>query len=95
MATSRKPEVSTRGSRLLKVWLFEHEMSQMQLSRIIGCTQRTIGSFVNEQYVPNLVTAIALEDVTGIPPRAWLLGAAGERAMAPMALRALQARKAS
>lgn len=65
------PEMSP-GQRLK--WVREQALrvTQQQLADKVGVARANLAMWETDQYRPSLENAVALEALTGIPPRAWL-----------------------
>lgn len=65
---------------LLDQWIKAHGVSQLKLSRLIGCMPKTVEYWCKGQTMPDLVSAYFIEKVTegGVPATSWLGTAIGK-----------------
>jgi len=68
----------TRGGFLFKAWRLRNGHTQFTACRALGLTYNKVNRWENSHTFPSLPLAVAIENLTGIPPRAWLEPLAGE-----------------
>lgn len=63
----------TWGARALRSWLDANGLSKRALSSQLGKSNPYVSMLCSGQQTPHLSVAVQIEDLTGIPPRAWVL----------------------
>src|SRR5262245_48858721 len=64
-------DMPTDGPSRLELWLVRSRYTQVEAARLIGITPSQFNQLVQGTRRPGLTTAHAVEDITGIPTRAW------------------------
>ena len=61
----------TEGQRLLRRYLEDNGLTQRLLSRKVKRSEPTVSLWMSGVNLPDIGSAVALEDATGVPIRAW------------------------
>jgi transcriptional regulator with XRE-family HTH domain len=61
-----------RGSRLIKEWREAKGLTQPQFGRLIGASAAGVCDWENGR-APKVITALRIEQVTGVPVGAWAI----------------------
>lgn len=72
---SRPKPNACRGHVLLGQWLIRAKLTQAEAADYIGISRVSFNQTVNFLTLPTLISAIRIEDVTGIGVRNWLIPA--------------------
>lgn len=68
----------------LKVWLEKKGVTQTGMAKMLGCQDRMVKLWANNQALPGLIYAFKIERVTkgGVPAASWLGTPLGQKAWA-------------
>jgi transcriptional regulator with XRE-family HTH domain len=72
------------GPEQLKDWMRRRGFNQADAARYFGFDQPTMTRIVNGTYRPGLLTAIKIEELAGIPAKAWVDASALESEPEPV-----------
>jgi transcriptional regulator with XRE-family HTH domain len=61
------------AAEMLRDWLAREERSQRWLAERVGATQTSVSAWAAGHRPPSLGAALDIEEITGIPARAWLM----------------------
>lgn len=63
-----------RGAALLRDWLASQRMTVAGFARVLGVTDESLHHYFAGRRVPNLKSALAIQDATGgsVPASSWL-----------------------
>lgn len=61
----------TEGQRLLRRYLENKGITQRALARLVKRSEPTVSLWLSGENVPDVASADALEEVTGVPMKAW------------------------
>jgi len=67
-----RPDMPSGGAQL-QGWLYRLRLTQAGGAKLLGVSRVKVNQYVNFEARPSLETAIRLEDIAGIPVRAWLV----------------------
>lgn len=60
------------GPDKLRAWLRAADMSNRQLADRLGVSPSNVGRWLSGTWRPSIAYAMALHDLTGVEPSAWL-----------------------
>lgn len=83
--------MSPTGVERLRQYRDRHGYKAYELAELLGLAEAHLSQIFHEKRVPGLATAVRIEDLTGIPVRAWVASARGKRAKKTNRDRAKQA----
>jgi transcriptional regulator with XRE-family HTH domain len=66
-----KHSVEITAGQRLKQWLDAEGSTQRQMASRLGITDAHMSSIIRGVETPGLSLAVKIENLTGIPPRAW------------------------
>lgn len=71
MASAREDVAMPTGAALLKGWIARRGLNQVEASVELGFHESFISMLVRGNRMPSLDNALHIEELTGIPVRAW------------------------
>jgi transcriptional regulator with XRE-family HTH domain len=74
------------GAALLKEWVDKRDYPQTRVAELFGISEGYVSMLLSAERVPGRDLATKIEDLTGIPVRAWRLSADNNREIATVAL---------
>jgi transcriptional regulator with XRE-family HTH domain len=70
--TTPGPKGTSKAVQLLYTALVDRGWSQSRLGKELALTPSAVGGWLSGKSIPELRPAIAMEDLLGVPARAWL-----------------------
>lgn len=61
------------GPQLLRAWIDKWELTQRQAAARLGVKEAKLSVYLSGKSTPGLITALRIQDVTGIEVRSWAL----------------------
>jgi transcriptional regulator with XRE-family HTH domain len=61
----------TEGQRLLRRYLDAEGLTQRALAERVARSEPTVSLWLSGENLPDVESAVAIEDATGVPARAW------------------------